>query len=168
MSLPQDAVLFKLILCGLPTGCSSPKHCSSTAPYYGVHASGAAPAESPWAAALPTLLRCGLLSLSCSYGPGPAPVGTLHGFPQATYVCSIMGSTMGCISGRFLTMLLHWLLPASLRAQVWPAVGPFWSWLELHLIWHGAAVGLCPLSNSPTAKALSHKSSTMSSMSYWL
>ena len=69
-SVPRDAVLPQLILCGFPTGRSSP----GTAPHGFVPrgpTSGAAPAPSPRAAAVPALLpHRGLLPTGCGSGPG--------------------------------------------------------------------------------------------------
>ena len=69
-SVPRDAVLPQLILCGFPTGRSSP----GTAPHGFVPrgpTSGAAPAPYPRAAAVPALLpHRGLLPTGCGSGPG--------------------------------------------------------------------------------------------------
>ena len=63
----------------------------------------------------------------------------------------------------FLKCALPEAQPASLMAQLWPAAGPFWIQLELTLICHGAAAGLCsqrPPLRPPATTTFPHKPST--------
>lgn len=51
-------------------------------------------------------------------------------------------------------------LPASLMAQLWQGMSPFWRWLDLALFAMGTApTGAIP-SASPTTKTLPHKHDT--------